>query len=140
VGDVNGDGEINIADVNGLIDIILGGFSNYDTRHRSDVNYDGEINIADINSIIDHLLGGELPEPVREGYDYVWDDTAIPEVHLSVSLNEWNRLLTLYDANSFTTQYVKANITFVKDGETTFIDGVGLRLKGNTSRRRPEGW
>ena len=74
VGDVNGDGEINIADVNGLIDIILGGFFNYDTRHRSDVNYDGEINIADINSIIDHLLGGELPEPVREGYDYVWDD------------------------------------------------------------------
>lgn len=140
VGDVNGDGEINIADVNGLIDIILGGFSNYDTRHRSDVNYDGEINIADINSIIDHLLGGELPEPVREGYDYVWDDTAIPEVHLSVSLNEWNRLLTLYDANSFTTQYVKANITFVKDGETTVIDDVGLRLKGNTSRRRPEGW
>ena len=140
VGDVNGDGEVNIADVNKLIDIILGGFANYDTRHRSDVNYDSEINIADINAIIDYLLGGYLPEPVKEGYDYVWDDKAIPEVHLSVSLDEWNRLLALYDANSFTTQYVAATVTFVKDGETTVIDNVGLRLKGNTSRRRPEGW
>jgi spore coat protein CotH len=140
VGDVNGDGEVNIADVNKLIDIILGGFANYDTRHRSDVNYDSEVNIADINAIIDYLLGGYLPEPVKEGYDYVWDDKAIPEVHLSVSLDEWNRLLALYDANSFTTQYVAATVTFVKDGETTVIDNVGLRLKGNTSRRRPEGW
>ena len=140
VGDVNGDGEVNIADVNKLIDIIMGGFANYDTRHRSDVNYDNEINIADINSIIDYLLGGYLPEPVKEGYDYVWDDKAISEVHLSVSLDEWNRLLALYDANSFTTQYVAATVTFVKDGETTVIDNVGLRLKGNTSRRRPEGW
>ena len=140
VGDVNADGEINIADVNGLIDIILGGFANYDVLKRSDTNYDGEINIADINTIIDYLMGREMPEPVKEGYDYVWDEKAIPEVHLEVSLSEWNRLLALYDANSYTTQYVTANLTFTKDGETTVIDNVGLRLKGNTSRRRPEGW
>ena len=139
VGDVNGDGEINIADVNGIIDILLGGFANYDKRHRSDANRDDEINIADVNAVIDLLLGGELPEPVKEGYDYVWDDEILPEVHLSVSLAEWNRLLALYDANAFTTQYVQATLSFVKDGETTVIDNVGLRLKGNTSRRRPEG-
>ena len=139
VGDVNGDGEINIADVNGIIDILLGGFANYDKRHRSDANRDDEINIADVNAVIDLLLGGELPEPVKEGYDYVWDDDVLPEVHLSVSLAEWNRLLALYDTNAFTTQYVQATLSFVKDGETTVIDNVGLRLKGNTSRRRPEG-
>ena len=139
VGDVNGDGEINIADVNGIIDILLGGFANYDKRHRSDANRDDEINIADVNAVIDLLLGGKLPEPVKEGYDYVWDDEVLPEVHLNVSLAEWNRLLALYDANAFTTQYVQATLSFVKDGETTIIDNVGLRLKGNTSRRRPEG-
>ena len=140
VGDVNGDGEINIADVNSLIDIALGTPANYDVAHRADVNYDGEINIADINLLIFHVLGGTLPEPVKEGYDYVWDDEVIPEVHITVSLNEWNRLLSLYDANAYTTQYVMATMAFVKDGETTVIDSVGLRLKGNTSRRRPEGW
>ena len=140
VGDVNGDREINIADVNALIDILLGGSADPDTRHRADVNYDSEINIADVNVLINHLLGGELPEPVKQGYDYVWDEDVIPEIHITVSLNEWNRLLVLYDANAFTTQYVKASLSFVKDGETTVIDDIGLRLKGNTSRRRPEGW
>ena len=140
VGDANGDGEINIADINMLIDILLGGFANYDVKQRCDVNYDGELNIADINGIIDILLGGEVPQPVREGYDYVWDNNVIPEVHLDVSLEEWNHLLNLYDANAFTTQYVMGNLTFIRDGETTVIDSVGIRLKGNTSRRRPEGW
>ncbi len=139
VGDVNADGEVTIGDITQLIDILLGSFANYDTRHRADVNYDGEMSIADVTALIDYLLGGYLPEPVKEGYDYVWDDDAIPEVHLDVRLGEWNRLLALYDANSFTTQYVMASITFTKDGVTTVVDSVGLRLKGNTSRRRPEG-
>ena len=139
VGDVNGDCEINIADVTALIDILLGGFSNYDTRQRADVDYDKEISIGDIVKLIDIILGGSPIIPVKEGYDYVWDNDVIPEIHITVSLNEWNRLLALYDANAYTTQYVMATASFVKDGETTVIDSVGLRLKGNTSRRRPEG-
>lgn len=139
VGDVNGDSEINIADVNGMIDIMLGSRANYDVWHRTDVNYDGEVTISDVNVLIDYILGGTLPERVKEGYDYVWDSDALPEIHLDVSKSEWNRLLTLYDANSYTTQYVMGTISFVKDGETTVIDSVGIRLKGNTSRRRPEG-
>ena len=139
-GDVNGDGEINIADINTLIDILLGGKADYDTHHRADVNYDAEVNIADVNVLIDYLLGGDLPERVKEGYDYVWDNDVIPEIHIDISRQQWNRLLTLYDINPFTTQYVVATATFVKEGETTVIDNVGLRLKGNTSRRRPEGW
>ena len=139
IGDVNGDGEINISDLNAIIDIILGRWVNYDTRKRSDVNYDGEINIVDVNVFIDYLLSGNFPEYVKEGYDYVWDDEAIPEIHLRVSLSEWNRLLSLYDANIYTTQYITGGITFIKDGETSVIDNIGIRIKGNTSRRRPEG-
>ena len=54
-GDVNGDGEVNIADVNAVINMILGG--NNDTT-AADVNGDGEINIADVNSIINIILSG----------------------------------------------------------------------------------
>ena len=140
VGDVNADGSINISDLTEIIDIILGGFANYDVFHRADVNFDNSVNIADVTALIDYIIDGDFPERVKEGYDYVWDDDVLPEIHLSVSLNEWNRLLGLYDANAYTTQYVMASISFVKEGETTVIDSVGLRLKGNTSRRRPEGW
>lgn len=55
-GDVNHDGEVNIADINAIIDIILGGNADGDTRHRADVNGDGEVNIADINAVIDIIL------------------------------------------------------------------------------------
>ena len=57
MGDVNGDLEVNIADVNAVIDIILGGNS---STTAADVNGDGEINIADINAVIDIILGGTL--------------------------------------------------------------------------------
>ena len=52
VGDVNGDGEVNIADVNAVIDIILSG----DFSDSADVNGDGEVNIADVNAVIDIIL------------------------------------------------------------------------------------
>ena len=51
--DVNGDGEINIADINTIIDSILK--DNFNTSY--DVNADGEVNIADINSVINYILG-----------------------------------------------------------------------------------
>ena len=51
-GDVNGDGEVNIADVNALIDQILTG----NTSDSGDVNGDGEVNIADVNAVIDIIL------------------------------------------------------------------------------------
>ena len=53
--DVNGDREVNIADVNVAIDMILGGSGN---TSAADVNRDGEINIADINAVIDIILSG----------------------------------------------------------------------------------
>ena len=57
LGDVNGDGEVNIADVNTIIDIILGGSADEGTMKRADVIQDGEINIADINRELDLIMG-----------------------------------------------------------------------------------
>ena len=63
-GDVNGDGEVNIADANSVIHIIInGGGSGHghapnvdDGTLVGDVNGDGEVNIADINAIINIIL------------------------------------------------------------------------------------
>ena len=56
IGDVNADNEVNIADINAAISIILGGSAAPEIIQRADVNGDGEINIADINAIIDLIL------------------------------------------------------------------------------------
>ena len=53
--DVNRDGEVNIADVNFVISVILGDYN----MPNADVNGDGEVMIGDVNAIIDIILGGD---------------------------------------------------------------------------------
>lgn len=56
VGDVNLDGEVNIADVNELVEMIhYPELATVDID--TDINQDGEINISDINCIIGIILG-----------------------------------------------------------------------------------
>ncbi len=78
-GDVNHDSEVNIADVNALIDIILSGGG--DTT-AADVNGDSEINIADVNALIDIILGGI---PSQDGHGYV--DLGLPSGTLWATCN-----------------------------------------------------
>ena len=53
-GDMNGDGEVNLADVNLLIDAVLAGTMSA----GFDVNGDSETNLADVNILIDIILHG----------------------------------------------------------------------------------
>ena len=54
-GDVNGDGQVTIADVTALIDSLLSGLEV--PTHVADVNGDGQVTIADVTELIDMLLG-----------------------------------------------------------------------------------
>ena len=76
-GDVNGDGEVNIADINATIDTILGGSVNA----AADVNGDGEINIADVNDIINIILNLVVEE------EHEWVDLGLPSGTLWATCN-----------------------------------------------------
>lgn len=54
--DVNGDGEISIADVNVVIDFILS------NKKEGDANNDGEVNIADVNYVIQYVLDNQMTQ------------------------------------------------------------------------------
>lgn len=56
VGDVDGDGQVSIADVTALIDILLTGS---EAPAAADVDGDGQVSIADVTSLIDILLTGK---------------------------------------------------------------------------------
>ena len=56
LGDVDGDGMVNIADVSTLIDYLLGSGPDNFFEVNADVYEDGSINIADVSSLIDMLL------------------------------------------------------------------------------------
>ena len=56
--DVNGDGNVNIADVTMLISMVLGGDTNVADHPAADCNEDGSINIADVTALIGRVLKG----------------------------------------------------------------------------------
>ena len=56
LGDVNGDGDINVADVTMLIGNVLSGTSA--DASVADVNGDGDINVADVTMLIQRVLSG----------------------------------------------------------------------------------
>lgn len=71
-------------------------------------------------------------------YDYVFDINAVPEIHISVSEEQWNALLGYFDADRNTDKYIYCDCSFTKGQDHYEFADAGLRLRGNTSRRRPE--
>ena len=57
-GDVDGDGNVNIADVTALIDYLLSGDAANVNTANADCDEDGNINIGDVTALIDYLLSG----------------------------------------------------------------------------------
>ena len=56
-GDVTGDDQVDIADVNAIINIMLQKNPASDYPGNADVNDDGSVDIADVNAVINIMLG-----------------------------------------------------------------------------------
>ena len=69
VGDVNGDGKVDVDDVNGSINIILGVKKPSYYSGDSDVNGDGITDVEDINAIINTILGLDKAGEGEEIYE-----------------------------------------------------------------------
>jgi len=134
-GDVNGDLETNIADVNSVIDIIL---DNNGYTVTADVNGDGEINIADINAIIDIILGGGIDQHLlevcervveidNEIIDYYEQCTSIDELMTHKDEIEAMDGVEYVFSNDNTTMYV-----VIKDFGTISYSYFPKLLKSNT--------
>ena len=63
-GDVNGDGEVSIADVTALINYLLTGNASGINLANTDCDQDTEIGISDVTTLINYLLTGNWPSKV----------------------------------------------------------------------------
>lgn len=70
---------------------------------------------------------------------FLFDKQSVPEIVIEVSVEEWNKLLSYFDQNPDNEHCVVSRFVMRKDHKEYVVDSVGLRLRGNTSRRRPEG-
>lgn len=92
----------------------------------------------EVNNVDSITFSSVKPVPVSP-LPYVYDITAVPEIFLEVSTFEWNRLLDYFDQNPFNEEYIRGDMRFTKNGKAISLADIGLRIRGNTSRRRPEG-
>lgn len=56
IGDVNGDGTVDVSDVNAVINIILGNASESDYPGQADIDGSGGIDVSDVNRLINIIL------------------------------------------------------------------------------------
>ena len=56
-GDVNGDGNIDVSDVNIIINIMLGKVSEDNYPGNPDINGDSYVDVSDVNTVINIMLG-----------------------------------------------------------------------------------
>lgn len=89
------------------------------------------------NLSTDENVSNRPTVPIVESNVFNLNDVA--SITIDVSLAQWNKLLENYDLNSANDKKVISKFTFTNRSGTVVLDSVGLRLKGNTSRRRPEG-
>lgn len=104
------------------------------------------IGCRDYNEVV---VTPSAPEQVQQPYEkpylltdsqkFIYDNAALPEITVEVPLTEWNKFLSYYDQNPDNEEYVSGKFAFIKNGTTETLDNIGFRLRGNTSRRRPEG-
>ncbi len=73
------------------------------------------------------------------GIDYIYDIETIPEITIEVSTEQWNKLLSDFDKNPNNEEYVKSDFNFTKGAEFYTLSDIGIHIRGNTSRQRPEG-
>ena len=91
-GDVNGDGEVSIADVTMLVDLVL----NDNSSDNSDVNADGETGIADVTALVGIILS--QGEEEIAGRVVGGDISLLPtyEEHQAAQLRAWSSSPTGY--------------------------------------------
>lgn len=58
-GDIDGDGAVDVSDVNIIVNIILGKAQASSYLGEADLNGDSEIDVSDVNTIVNIILGKE---------------------------------------------------------------------------------
>ena len=56
-GDLNGDGQVDVSDVDLLIDLVLGRITEDSLLGDPDLNGDGQVDVTDVDLLIDIILG-----------------------------------------------------------------------------------
>lgn len=95
------------------------------------------------NGITKSIKLMDVIEPVpfatrTENLDFIFGTDAVAEITLTIDRSEWDTLLKNYDTNDKNEDCIHADFKMTKGDYTWQADDIGMRLRGNTSRIRPQ--
>ena len=95
------------------------------------------------NGITKSIKLMDVIEPVpfatrTQNLDLIFGTDAVAEIMLTIDRSEWNTLLKNYDTNDKNEDCIHADFKMTKGDYTWQADDIGMRLRGNTSRIRPQ--
>lgn len=70
--------------------------------------------------------------------DYIFGTDQLAITKISITREQWNKLLEYYDMNNRNETCVHADYSFEKGDKKWNLEDVGIRIRGNTSRVRPQ--
>lgn len=79
-----------------------------------------------------------LSESRKESLDFIYSTKSVADINITITQEQWNKLLSDYDQNNKNEECVHADFKMEKAGVEWKIDDIGFRLRGNTSRVRPQ--
>lgn len=74
-----------------------------------------------------------------EALDYIFDNKVLGKTTITIPRSEWETMLENYDAYYRNEVPVHADYMFEKGGKRWVLSNTGFRLRGNTTRVRPQG-
>ena len=95
------------------------------------------------NGITKSIKLMDVIEPVpfatrTQNLDLIFGTDAVAEITLTIDRSEWDTLLKNYDTNDKNEDCIHADFKMTKGDYTWQADDIGMRLRGNTSRIRPQ--
>ncbi len=82
----------------------------------------------------------EVDANPAKSLDFIFNNTTMGFTTIEIRRSEWNKMLKYFDYFYKNENLVIGeSYTYEKDGQTWKMNGIGLRLRGNTSRFRPQG-
>lgn len=85
----------------------------------------------------------DVIEPVpfatrSDNLDFIFGTDSVAEITLTIDRSEWNTLLEYYDTNNHNENCIHADFKMTKGEYTWQAEDIGMRLRGNTSRIKPQ--